>query len=273
MSAPLRCYIIDDEPAARELVAKYISRIPYLELVGQATNAVDALFALESLQPDLLFLDVEMPEMTGFEFIRVLAAQKAGTRLPTVIMITAYPQYAVEGYEHEVADYLLKPTSFERFMRAINRVVPRHAAEPAALPGPAAPELTGPASIAPLGPLLALASDGQEATAGKASFFLVKEDKKLIRLVPQEIVFVESLKDYLNIHLAARTITTHMTMTKLEAMLPADQFMRVNRSYLVRLGAIKEIDGNLITTTDGKRVPIGVTYRERVMEAMKQNMM
>jgi len=272
MSQPLRCYIIDDEPAARELIAKYIGRIPYLELIGQATNAVDALFVLESLQPDLLFLDVEMPEMTGFEFIRVLAAQHPGVRLPAVIMITAYPQYAVEGYEHEVADYLLKPTSFERFMRAINRVAPRRPAAEALESRPEPPRESAAPGLREAA-LLPLASDGTEAQAGKASFFLVKEDKKLIRLVPQEIVFVESLKDYLNIHLAARTITTHMTMTKLEGMLPADQFMRVNRSYLVRLSAIKEIDGNLITTTDGKRVPIGVTYRERVMEAMKQNMM
>ncbi|SHJ39251.1 two component transcriptional regulator, LytTR family [Hymenobacter daecheongensis DSM 21074] len=271
MSQPLRCYVIDDEPAARELITKYIGRIPYLELIGQATNAIDALFALETLQPDVLFLDVEMPEMTGFEFLRVLAAQTPDVRMPAVVMITAYPQYAVQGYEHEVADYLLKPASFERFMRAINRVAPRRLA---ALAGPpaAAAAVAPPEPVAPV-PAPAEALETAEAGPGKAGFFLVKEDKKLIRLVPQEIVFVESLKDYLNIYLTSRTITTHMTMTKLEAMLPADQFMRVNRSYLVRLGAIKEIDGNLITTADGKRVPIGVTYRERVMEAMKQNMM
>lgn len=263
MTRTLRCYIIDDEPPARELVAKYISRVPYLQLIGQATNAVDALFELEREQPDLLFLDVEMPEMTGFEFMRVLAAQRPGRPAPAVIMITAYPQYAVQGYEHEVADYLLKPVSFERFLRAINRVAPRYLPEPAPAPGPE-PALP-PAPEPP--------AEERPAEPGKSTFFLVKEDKKLIRLVPHEIVFVESLKDYLNIHLAGRTITTHMTMTKLESMLPADQFMRVNRSYLVRLGAIKEIDGNLITTTDGKRVPIGVTYRERVMEAMKHNLM
>ncbi|TGE15305.1 LytR/AlgR family response regulator transcription factor [Hymenobacter elongatus] len=269
MSQPLCCYLIDDEPAARELLAKYIARLPYLTLLGQATNAVDALLALESQQPDLLFLDVEMPEMTGFEFMRVLAAQRPGQRLPAVIMVTAYPQYAVEGYEHEVVDYLLKPASFERFMRAINRVAPRRSAPETDL---AAPPATVPlvrvAASEPVPPL-----PEAEAPTGKTNFFLVKEDKKLIRLEPQEIVFVESLKDYLNIYLATRTITTHMTLSKLESLLPASEFRRVNRSYLVRLGAIKEIDGNLITTTDGRRVPIGVTYRERVMEAMKHNLM
>ena len=118
MSKELRCYIIDDEPPARAVLEKFIGRISYLTLVGSSDNAIDALARTKQLRPDLIFLDVEMPEMTGFEFIQVLAPAK-----PHIILVTAYPEYALEGFNHEVTDYLLKPVSFERFMRAINKAV------------------------------------------------------------------------------------------------------------------------------------------------------
>lgn len=254
----LRCFIIDDEQPARAVLEKFIQRVPFLELAGQSYNAVEALLAVQQVRPDLILLDVEMPEMTGIEFLRALSDPR-----PQVIMVTASPQYAVEGFELDVLDYLLKPVAFDRFLRAINRAVTK--LQPAvltavSLPAPAPPPVEPPVETS--------ASAGE-----KASFFLVKEDKKLIKVVPEEIVFVEAMKDYLTIHLPARTILTHMTMTKIEEMLPTEQFLRVNRSYIVRKNAIKEIDGNLITTIDGKRVPIGVTYRESVWKVMKKNLM
>ena len=200
-----------------------------------------------------------MPEMTGIEFLKSLNAPR-----PQVIMVTASPQYALEGFELDVLDYLLKPVAFDRFLRAINKAVTK---------------LQPSVSLPGNGPALSEMPDNRPATktgqsAGEsASFFLVKEDKKLIKVLPEEIVFVEAMKDYLVIHLPARTITTHMTMTKIEEMLPSTQFLRVNRSYIVRKGSIREIDGNLITTIDGKRVPIGVTYRESVWKSMKENLM
>ncbi|ADB40688.1 LytR/AlgR family response regulator transcription factor [Spirosoma linguale] len=251
----LRCYIIDDEAPNRALIEKYIHRLPSLTLVGSQDNAVDALLELPQVQPDLIFLDVEMPEMTGFEFLRVLPSPR-----PTVIMVTAYPQYAVDGFEHDVIDYLVKPVSFERFFRAVNKILAKQASTPGSPDVPALPSLAAP-------------SETPTGVSDKDSFFLVKEDKKLVRVELDQIVFIESLKDYLKIYLPGRTILTHMTLTRLEEMLPPDQFVRVNRSYIIRTGSIKEIDGNTILTTNGMKVPIGVTYREEVMKKIRGNIM
>ena len=262
MTPSLRCYIIDDELPAQAVLEKFIHRVPFLELVGQSSNAVDALFAVQEVRPDLIFLDIEMPEMTGLEFLNALSTPR-----PQVIMVTASPQYAVEGFELNVADYLLKPVAFDRFLRAINKVT-REVADSAGLSTPATASSLG-KSLLPE----KTEADVQLAGDGKSEFFLVREDKKLVKVVPSDIIFVEAMKDYLTIHLTGRTIVIHMTLTKMEEMLPTAQFLRVNRSYIVRKGAIKEIDGNLITTVDDKRVPIGVTYRDSVWEAMKNNIM
>lgn len=260
MALTLRCFIVDDEQPAQAVLEKFIQRVPFLEIAGQSYNAVEALWAVQEIQPDLILLDIEMPEMTGIEFLRALAPPR-----PQVIMITASPQYALEGFELDVLDYLLKPVAFDRFLRAINKAVTR--LQPlSALTGNSTFAGTQPTPVQPSPGIAPLPTE-------PASFFLVKEDKKLIKVVPDEIVFVEAMKDYLIIHLPDRTITTHMTMTKIEDMLPSTQFLRVNRSYIVRKGAIREIDGNLISTIDGKRVPIGVTYRESVWKSIKENLM
>jgi two-component system, LytTR family, response regulator len=259
VSQPIHCFIIDDEAPSRLLIEKFIRRVPYLMLVGQASNAVDALFAVEEAKPDLVFLDIEMPEMTGFEFLRALPTRPGFVR-PAVIMVTAYSEFALKGYEHDVLDYLLKPVLFERFMQAINRFVDRRNNTYVVPPPPPAAFIETPLPVSPL-----LSSLPEEEADGEP-FILVKEDKKLIRIVPGDIIFAESLNDYLTIHLeGGRQVTTYSTVAKFEALLPKSQFLRVNRSYIIRIGAIKEIDGNLITTLDGKRVPIGVTYREHVM--------
>jgi two-component system LytT family response regulator len=260
MSLKLRCFIIDDEQPAQAVLEKFIQRVPFLEIVGQSYNAIEALWAVQEIQPDLILLDIEMPEMTGIEFLRALTPPR-----PQVIMVTASPQYALQGFELDVLDYLLKPVAFDRFLRAINKAVTK--LQPSTTPT-GNPAFLGiqPASVQP-------SPEPTTSYSEPAGFFLVKEDKKLIKVTPEEIVFVEAMKDYLIIHLPTRTITTHMTMTKIEEMLPSAQFLRVNRSYIVRKEAIREIDGNLITTIDGKRVPIGVTYRESVWKAMKENLM
>lgn len=265
MTSSLRCYIIDDELPAQAVLEKFIQRVPFLELVGQSSNAVDALFAIPDVRPDLIFLDVEMPEMTGLEFLSALSTPR-----PQVIMVTASPQYAVEGFERNVADYLLKPVAFDRFLRAINKIT-RDVADPVNRSVLVLDASSGSALLSEK--TEKIEAEVQVNTDGTSEFFLVKEDKKLVKVVPGEIVFVEAMKDYLTIHLTGRTIVIHMTLTKMEDMLPASQFVRVNRSYIVRKGAIKEIDGNLITTMDDKRVPIGVTYRDSVWEAMKKNIM
>lgn len=269
MQPIIRCFIIDDEAPAHVLLERYIKRVPYLLVVGQTYNAVDALFEIEQAKPDLIFLDIEMPEMTGIEFLKALPASRPNFPRPAVVMVTAYSEYAVQGYEHDVLDYLLKPAPFERFMQTINKYKARQGVSTAPVTTPdSAPNIPTAEPV----PAPIAESELTEPAGQKGNFFLVKEDKKLIRVAPSDILFVESDSDYLTIHLSERSILTYMTMSKLESMLPADEFLRVNRSYLIRLGAIKEIDGNLITTLNGKRVPIGVTYRERVMDVLKRMM-
>lgn len=256
MNPTLTCYLIDDESPAHVILSKYISRVPYLTLVGQAYDPFDGLEQVSQLKPDILFLDVEMPYMTGVEFLKTLPQPH-----PLVVMVTASPQFAADTYNFDaVTHYLLKPVGFDKFMEAINRVTKRLGFDiDPTIPTPTRP----PARAHTEAPV-----DPRE----KIPYFLIKEDKKLIRVAPEDIVFAEGMKDYLKLHLTTRVLITHMTMSKLEDMLPPSQFLRINRSYIVRRQAIKEIDGNQITTLDGKKVVIGVTYRDKIMEELKKNM-
>ena len=254
MKETLTCYLLDDETPAHVIMSKYISRVPYLTLLGQSYDPFEGLEQVQQRKPDVLFLDVEMPFMTGVEFLKALPQPH-----PVVIMVTASPQFAADTYNFDsVTHYLLKPVGFDKFLEAINRVTKRldFVVDPNA-PVPARPSIQTEA-----------VADPRE----KIPYFLIKEDKKLIRVAPEDIVFVEGMKDYLKLHLTTRVLVTHMTMSKLVEMLPPSQFLRINRSYIVRRQAIKEIDGNQITTLDGKKVTIGVTYRETVMNELKKNM-
>lgn len=255
MPQTLSCYLLDDESPAHLILSKYISRVPYLTLIGQSYDPFEGLEQVQQLKPDILFLDVEMPFMSGVDFLKVLPLPH-----PVVIMVTASPQFAADTYNFDsVTHYLLKPVGFDKFLEALKRATKRLGfdAETPAIP-PAAPAVVEPTMLSP---------DVREATP----YFFIKEDKKLIRVAPEDIVFVEGMKDYLKLHLTSRILITHMTMSKLEEMLPPSKFLRVNRSYLINRQAIREIDGNQINTPNGTKVPIGVTYRERVMEELKKN--
>lgn len=258
MNSSLSCYLLDDESPAHIILSKYISRIPYLTLAGQSYDPFEGLDQVQALKPDVLFLDVEMPFMTGVEFLKALPQPH-----PVVVMVTASPQFAADTYNFDaVTHYLLKPVGFDKFLEAVNRVTKRlgFQIDPNA-PVPTRPPIRTPTANPPV--------DSRETVP----YFLIKEDKKLIRVAPEDIVFAEGMKDYLKLHLTTRVLITHMTMSKLEEMLPPSQFLRINRSYLIRRQAIREIDGNQITTLDGKKVTIGVTYRDRVMDELKKNMM
>jgi two-component system LytT family response regulator len=247
----LRCIVVDDELVARELIEKYVARIPFLELIGVSDTATDALFQIRQLQPDLVLLDIEMPGITGFELLKLLPSNR-----PAIIMITADPSYALEGYEQEVTDYLMKPVSFERFLRAVNKVA----------------VVSADAVEAANEPVLAdIKSTPVNSGNDQSNFLLLKENKKLIKVDPHEIHFVEGMKDYLKLHWSDRVSVIHMTISKLEEVLPKTQFLRVNRSYIVNKDAILEIEGNEITTRNGKKVPIGVTYRSNVLASLHKN--
>ena len=243
--------IVDDEPLAQNLIEKFIDRVPYLALSATYDNAITATHEINALKPDIVLLDVNMPEMTGIEFLNSLVGER-----PNIIFITAHQQYAYEGFEQDVADFLLKPVAFGRFMKAIHKVEKRLSFSP---------EDTSPESASEV----LISKDTTSSTTAHADdFFLVKQDKKLIRVAFSEIVYVEGMKDYVKIHLADRFVVTHMTMTGMMDQLP-DQFLRINRSYIIQKALIKHIEGNMITMTNGDRLTIGVNFREPLKDIVK----
>ena len=227
--------------------------MPYLSLLATFDNAITATHQVSALKPDIIFLDVNMPEMTGLEFLKSLVGER-----PYVVFITAHQQYAYEGFEQDAVDYLLKPVPFGRFMKAVHKVEKRLSFSPEAFsPHPAA-DVPVPKAAAPVP---ASRPDG---------FFVVKEDKKLTKVAFSEIVYVEGMKDYIKIHVADRFIITHMTMTKIMEQLPADQFLRINRSFIIQITFIKQMEGNMIRMTNGDQLTIGTNYRDTVRDMFKK---
>lgn len=230
----MTCLIIDDEILAQDVIEHYISRTDTLQLTGKCSNALEA-FAMLSKQPvDLIFLDIQMPEISGLDFIKVLKHP------PRIILTTAYTEYALEGYELNVVDYLLKPISFERFLKAVDKA--RASLQPAAA------ETAAPA-------------------AGKDIF--VKSDGRLLRLDPGEILYVEGLRNYLLIHTAAKKIVVHSTMTNMEEELaPFRHFIRIHKSYLVNRKLIREISGNVLRINQTE-LPIGGVYKNELLQLLR----
>jgi len=232
----MNCLIVDDEQLAREVIESYVQKVDSLHLVGHCSNAIQAFAALNKEKVDLLFLDIKMPEMTGLEFLKVLKHP------PKVIITTAFHEYALDGFELDVVDYLLKPISFNRFMKAVDKLKHYESSAPAA------------ASRAP-----------------HTEAFYVRSDRKLIRIHPDEIIFVESLKNYLCIYTAAAQKTVvHSTLTYLEEQLRDFSFIyRVHKSFLVNKRFIAEIDNGILKMSSGHEVPLGGLYKDAFLEAMR----
>lgn len=258
LSNILKCLVVDDEKASQQLIEKYIQKVPYLQLAGICDDAIDAIFKVQELLPDVIFLDVQMPEMNGFEFLRSLQTSR-----PRIIMISADASYAIEGFEHQVADYLLKPVAFERFMRAITKVFAENT-------GTNKGSLSGFTQENPIS-ISTVLPEADNVVNSTSEFLVLKEDKKLIRVEWSEIVFIEAMKDYLKVHLAGRFLVTHMTMTDAEKILPTKLFFRVHRSFIVNKKLIREISGNEITITANKKIPIGKTFRSAVISVFSTN--
>ncbi|MBN8680737.1 MAG: response regulator transcription factor [Chitinophagales bacterium] len=224
----IRCLVIDDEELARTLLSNYISRLPHVELAGTCRNPPEAMAYLHQDQVDLLLLDIQMPELSGTEFLRSLSQR------PLVIFTTAYPDYALEGYELDVVDYLLKPFSFERFVQAIQKATER----------------------------LKLKS----TTVSDQDIILVKSEHRLHRLKLDDILFIEGMREYVAFH--TRTcgkILSLLSLKQLEEELPAQDFIRVHKSYIVAIKGIKALEGNQLMVEGGK-LPIGATFREEVIK-------
>ena len=226
----IKCIIVEDETLAQDVIKSHLQRIGGWELVSVCRNAPEALEALNTLEVDVMFLDIRLPGMSGLNFLRSLPDP------PLVVLTTAYAEYAVESYEFSVIDYLLKPISFERFSKAAGKIVD--------------------------GRLFSQAGKEQDKSPGDHIF--VKSNSKFFKVNFSEILYVEGMKDYLKIHTPEYTLVTHQTMNDLEKTLPARQFLRVHKSYIVALGHIRAIYGNSVEL--GKvTIPIGINYKETVM--------
>ena len=243
----IRCLAVDDEAPALLILADYIGQLPFLTLVGTTTNPIEALTLVQQGQVDLVFLDIQMPRLTGLQFLKL-----AGNRCK-VVLTTAYPEYALEGYENDVVDYLLKPISFERFFKAAQKAL-------ALMPGPP------PAPVATPNPVAAPVS----AAPAVGHMFVKGESKnKFLRVNYADILYIEGLSNYVSIHLPAQRVVTYQTLRELAETLPQPPFLRVHKSFIVSLDKIRMVDGNTIYIQD-KEIPVGETYREQLYRLIRE---
>lgn len=226
-----QCVIADDEPIARQIIENYIGSIPNLELVTSCKNAFEVMAVLQDRTIDLLFLDINMPELTGLSLLKTLLQK------PNVIITTAYPEYAVEGFELSVTDYLLKPFSLERFIQAINKVEQNSQ------------------------PLVKTTSEDKEEV--NQSIF-VKSDKKIIKVDFDEIQYIEAYGNYIKIF-TNKMILTPQTLSDFLEKLP-DSILRIHKSFAVNFNKLKLIDGNQIVLKNDTKLPIGKSYRKDVLD-------
>ena len=225
----INCIIVEDEPIARDLLISYISRVPYLHLAGICTDAFEAMELINKTDVDLIILDINMPHLSGIEMLRTLK------KYPAVIITSAYPDFALEGYELSVTDYLLKPFSFARFVQATEKVI-------------------------------AKGQDGQPAVQKEEEHFvMVRSDKKLAKVFLNEIVYVEAYGNYIFIHRGQDKIMSKQTLTNFETQLPAGKFVRIHKSYVVSVKAVKYLEGNEVLVGT-RKLPVGKVYREGVLK-------
>ena len=235
----INCLIVDDEPPAMLLMEKYINAVPLLHLAGKCVNAVDAMSILQQCPIDLIFLDIQMPQILGTDFIRTLVNP------PKVVFTTAYRKFALEGFELDAVDYLLKPIAFERFLKAVNKVMKLNLAVGQVFP--------------------------QDMIAKKEleqAFLFLRADRKNLKIQLHEILFIESLKDYVKVVTKERSIISKQSISAIEESLPVDAFLRIHRSFIVSLSKIESFTAGLIQV--GKyELPVSRSYRHEVERALK----
>ncbi len=230
-----KCLVIDDEPLARDLMRSHIEKLENFDIVEECGDAMKALRILQEQPVDLMFMDIQMPQITGIEFLRTLK------RPPKVIITTAYREYALEGFELDVVDYLLKPITFERFLKSVNKF---HQVSQDAAPTTE----TSPLHSAP-----------QEE-----AFIYVKENKKVIKIYLNDIVYIEGLSEYVRIFTENKKTITKTSMANMEEKLPGTGFLRIHKSYIVSLPKIEAFSSNSIEVP-GKELPIGRSYKNLVL--------
>lgn len=233
-----KCLIVEDEPLAHQVLESYIAKVPFLQLVGQAYTAFEAYEKLAEHQIDLIFCDIQMPLVSGIEFLRSLPNR------PQVIITTAFNEYALEGFDLDVIDYLLKPIAFERFLRAIRKIKDIN-----------------------IQSFSEMKSESQLVEKNDLeNYIFVKEDGNFVKVMYEDIVYIEGMKDYVKIFTTTKTIVSYLTLKKIEDTFPKSCFIRIHKSYFVNINRILAIKGNMIETNNQTQIPIGMQYREQVFE-------
>ncbi|MFP4024400.1 MAG: LytR/AlgR family response regulator transcription factor [Thiohalospira sp.] len=227
----LKCIIVDDEPLAIAVIEGYLKKIPYIEIVGKFDNALPVFEFLKENEVDIILLDIEMPGLTGIDFVRSIYNP------PSIIFITANKNYAIEGFDLNVDDFLLKPISFERLLKAVNRVIEKKSVE--------------------------------KEDFSENDFLYLKENKKMVKVYLKNILYLESIKDYVKVVTVCKTVVTKQPLSYFESILSSSQFLRIHRSFIV---AINKIDAYSLSGIDigDKELPIGRKYKEPVINKLDQ---
>ena len=234
----IKCLIVDDEPLALELLEDFIKQMPMLALVASCSNAAQAAAVMNEQAIDLLFLDIHMPGMNGITFLKSLKMHQR----PMVVFTTAYHQYALEGFDLNVLDYLMKPIAFERFLKTVHKAIG---------------QMEKPSGIS--------------ITLPKKDFLFIKSEYKTFKVNVDDIIYIEGLKDYAKIYTTTGNILTLKSLKAIEAMLPGDEFVRVHRSYIIAIKKIKMISRNQITLSNEVSIPLSEGYKEELNNIINSN--
>lgn len=234
-----RCIVVDDEPMARDVLRRYIEKLPLLQLAGEYSNAIDALLFLQNSSVDLIFLDIRMPELLGTEFVKSLHNP------PKIIFTTAFKEYALDGFELDAVDYLLKPIRFERFLKAVNKAFPGR------------------------GDHTAMLEDAASEQKNSDDFFYIRVERKLVKIILKDLLYIESDRDYVKIYTTDRIYVTRQTISSIEAMLDDKEFIRIHRSFMISLSKIRSFNNESVEI-GSEELPIGKLYRNHFMRTVRQ---
>jgi DNA-binding LytR/AlgR family response regulator len=232
----MRCIIVDDEPVARKILREFVEQVNFLELAGEFENVSKTDAFLKDNKIDLLFLDIEMPKVTGLQYL------KKSSLKPLVILTTAYPEYALEGYELDIVDYLLKPIAFNRFHKAVQKAKEYAEMKDAATPN------------------------------RNTDFLFVRSEKRIEKIELHDILYIESMGNYVNIFTTSKKIVAYLTMKGLESQLPPNEFIKTHHSFLVSFSKINAIEGNQVRINN-VLLPISRNYRDAVMQLIDQRLL
>jgi len=236
MSKTIHCIIVDDEPVAREIIESHLQKIDTIKIIASCKNAMEAFNVINTHKIDLIFLDINMPEISGLSFARSI------NKNIKIIFTTAYREYAVDGFDLKAVDYLLKPISFERLLQAVNKFLNENSS--------------------------VYKEEKEELSVEKSDFVFVRSDRKMIKINFSDINYIESLGDYLKIHLQNKTIVTRETMSNMEAKLPKKDFIRIHRSFILSISKIESFTNEFVEVNK-KAIPISRSYKKEVLQRLE----